>query len=164
MSKMIKITKLPNGGIMEEFSDGTKYWYLNDKFHREDGPAIEYISGTKAWHLNGNLHREDGPAVEFASGHKEWWINNKQLSQNQFEQLNLNSKSHLDDGAILVKENTMHKQGDVVELKSGGPRMTIERIERTDFGIEALCSWFLGDGEIRQAKFFDEALKKVKDE
>jgi uncharacterized protein YodC (DUF2158 family) len=163
----MKITKLPNGGELHEFTNGDRHWLLNNQFHREDGPAIEYYSGTKSWYLNGNLHREDGPAVEFASGHKEWWINNKQLYytvQNQFEQLNLNSKSHRDDGDILVKENTMHKQGDVVELKSGGPKMTIERIERTDFGIEALCSWFLGDGEIRQAKFFDEALKKVKDE
>jgi uncharacterized protein YodC (DUF2158 family) len=162
--KIIKISKLSNGGELHEQSNGTKYWYLNDKFHREDGPAIEYLGGDKWWFINDRLHREDGPAIEFASGHKEWWLNNKQISQNQFEQLNLNSKSHRDDGAILVKENIMHKQGDVVELKSGGPKMTIERIERTDFGIEALCSWFLGDGEIRQAKFFDEALKKVKDE
>ncbi len=33
--------------------DGTKRWYLNDKLHREDGPAIEYASGTKYWYLNG---------------------------------------------------------------------------------------------------------------
>ena len=22
--------------------DGTKYWYLNGKYHRKDGPAAEY--------------------------------------------------------------------------------------------------------------------------
>ena len=32
---------------------GTKYWYLNDKLHREDGPAIEWANGTKWWYLNG---------------------------------------------------------------------------------------------------------------
>lgn len=35
-------------------ADGTKYWYLNGKFHREDGPAIEYADGEKSWYLNGN--------------------------------------------------------------------------------------------------------------
>ena len=32
---------------------GTKRWYLNDKLHREDGPAIEHVDGYKSWHLNG---------------------------------------------------------------------------------------------------------------
>ena len=32
--------------------DGTKYWYLNGKTHREDGPAIERADGTKYWYLN----------------------------------------------------------------------------------------------------------------
>ena len=32
---------------------GTKSWYLNDKLHREDGPAIEWADGTKYWYLNG---------------------------------------------------------------------------------------------------------------
>jgi len=35
------------------YDDGTKYWYLNGKKHREDGPAIERASGYKAWYLNG---------------------------------------------------------------------------------------------------------------
>ena len=54
--------------------DGTKRWYLNDKRHREDGPAIEYTNGTKFWYLNGNRHRTDGPAVECA-GNKYWYLN-----------------------------------------------------------------------------------------
>jgi hypothetical protein len=36
-----------------EHSDGTKYWYLNGKYHREDGPALEYSNGNKYWYLNG---------------------------------------------------------------------------------------------------------------
>ena len=32
---------------------GTKYWYLNDKFHREDGPAIEWSSGYQEWYFHG---------------------------------------------------------------------------------------------------------------
>ena len=57
--------------------DGTKFWYLNRKLHREDGPAIEYSDGSIEWWLNGKLHREDGPAIEFINGTKQWWINNK---------------------------------------------------------------------------------------
>jgi hypothetical protein len=34
-------------------ANGTKRWWLNGKFHREDGPAVEYADGDKAWYLNG---------------------------------------------------------------------------------------------------------------
>ena len=33
--------------------------------------------GTKRWFLNGKYHREDGPAVEYPSGYKVWWLNDK---------------------------------------------------------------------------------------
>jgi hypothetical protein len=33
--------------------NGSKYWFLNGKLHREEGPAIEWANGSKAWHLNG---------------------------------------------------------------------------------------------------------------
>jgi hypothetical protein len=56
------------------YANGTKYWCLNGKFHREDGPAVEYANGHKAWYLDGKLHREDGPAVELANGHKAWYL------------------------------------------------------------------------------------------
>ena len=73
------------------------YYYVNDKLHREDGPAIEYNSGDASWYINGlrhrvggpaknfsytkqwwvdgKLHREDGPAVEDSDGNKFWWVN-----------------------------------------------------------------------------------------
>lgn len=55
---------------------GNRHW-RNDvsKFHREEGPAIEWVGGSKSWWFNGKLHRTDGPAVEWASEQKEWWIN-----------------------------------------------------------------------------------------
>ena len=31
---------------------GTKRWFLNGKFHREDGPAVEYADGDKQWYLH----------------------------------------------------------------------------------------------------------------
>jgi hypothetical protein len=57
--------------------DGTKEWRLNDKLHREDGPAVEYANGNKYWYIHDNLHRTDGPAVEWSNGRKEWYINGK---------------------------------------------------------------------------------------
>ena len=67
-----------------EGANGSKFWYLNDKAHREDGPVVERANGTKEWFLNGKRHREDGPAVECASGHKEWYLNGKELTEEQF--------------------------------------------------------------------------------
>ena len=65
------------------YKDGTKFWYLNGKYHREDGPACEYAHGTKLWFLNGEYHREDGPAVEYADGSKYWYLNGKHLTQEE---------------------------------------------------------------------------------
>ena len=78
---------MKNGLEVDKY--GTKHWYLNGKFHREDGPAAEYADGTKYWCLNGKRHRVDGPAVEYANGDKYWCLNGKQLNcktQEEFEQ------------------------------------------------------------------------------
>jgi len=71
-------------GPAVEWADGTKHWFLNSKLHREDGPAIEVADGSKAWYVNGKLHREDGPAIEWADGTKYWCLNNKELTQAEF--------------------------------------------------------------------------------
>ena len=63
------------------YADGTKKWYLNDKLHRQDGPAIEWANGGKKWYLNNEFHREDGPAVEWANGDKEWYFKGKRHRQ-----------------------------------------------------------------------------------
>ena len=62
-----------------EYVDGSKHWYLNGEFHREDGPAVEVTNGSKHWFLNGKYHREDGPAYESADGSKFWYLNGKFL-------------------------------------------------------------------------------------
>ena len=54
-----------------------RFWYLNDKRHRSDGPAVEYPNGTKEWYLNGTCHRSDGPAIERPDGYKAWYLNGK---------------------------------------------------------------------------------------
>jgi hypothetical protein len=67
---------------IDEF--GTKRWYLNGVYHREDGPAIEYADGNKIWFLNGEYHREDGPAMEFHNGDNTWWLNDKQYTEKNY--------------------------------------------------------------------------------
>ena len=70
-------------------SSGTKYWHLNNQFHREDGPAIEYTDGTKSWYLYDKLHRLDGPAIEHPNGYKAWFYHGKYIckTQEEFEKL-----------------------------------------------------------------------------
>jgi len=58
-----------------EWSDGSKFWFINGEHHREDGPAVEWANGDKYWYINDKRHREDGPAVEYANGNKYWYIN-----------------------------------------------------------------------------------------
>ena len=65
------------------YTSGNKFWLLNGKLHREDGPAVEYADGIKQWYLNGKLHREDGPAVEYPSGDKYWYLNDKSMTEEE---------------------------------------------------------------------------------
>jgi len=62
-----------NGLNINEF--GSKFYYLNNKLHREDGPAIETSHGDKEWFLNGERHRLDGPARICSNGTKFWYQN-----------------------------------------------------------------------------------------
>ena len=40
-------------------TDGYKSWWLNDKRHREDGPALTYSDGRVFWYLNGEKLTEE---------------------------------------------------------------------------------------------------------
>ena len=66
--------------------NGDKFWHLNGKRHREDGPAVEYANGNKYWYLNGKQHREDGPAAEHSDGAKYWYLNGKKIICNNNEE------------------------------------------------------------------------------
>ena len=69
-------------------ADGSQSWCLNDKLHREDGPAIISANGTEIWCLNDKLHREDGPAIISANGTQEWWLNGIKLTEEEFNSRN----------------------------------------------------------------------------
>ena len=72
-------------GPAYEGADGRKHWYLDGKYHRVDGPAIEYADGRKSWWLDGKCHRVDGPAYEGADGTKCWYLDGKQLTESQWK-------------------------------------------------------------------------------
>jgi hypothetical protein len=96
--KKVSFSKLTRKGYeLLEHSNGSKYWYLNGKLHREDGPAIEHSSGNKFWYLNGKLHREDGPAIEWPDGSKAWYLNGEQISL----------KTESDDPKVLTLQEYM---------------------------------------------------------
>ncbi len=62
-------------------SKGNKFWYLNGKLHRIDGPAVEGADGSKIWYLNDKRHRENGPAIEWTDGNKYWYLNDKEITE-----------------------------------------------------------------------------------
>ena len=91
-------------------SDGSKTWYLNDKRHREDGPAIESSDGTKCWYLNGKRHREDGPAIESSDGSKAWWLNGEYMSE---EEHRIKTQNPTCNGKIVEIDGKKYKLTEV---------------------------------------------------
>ena len=53
------------------------------------------------------------------------------------------------------------KVGDVVMLKSGGPDMTVTRVENEQGTIFVFCSWFVGNKN-EKGHFPPEALEAVR--
>lgn len=64
-------------------ADGTKIWYLDNKRHRINGPAIEYCDGYKAWYQHDKRHRIDGPAIIHTNRVNEWWINDRKIGSDE---------------------------------------------------------------------------------
>jgi hypothetical protein len=66
-----------------QWLNGSEEWLFEDQFHRVGGPAVENINGDKAWYIHGKLHREDGPAIENADGYKGWYINGEKSTEEE---------------------------------------------------------------------------------
>ena len=95
--------------VVKVYFYGDRFWYLNDKLHREDGPACEYASGSKEWYKNGKLHREDGPAIEWDSGYKEWYINGKYLTEEEFLQMTQKHTIIIDGQEISISAESFNE-------------------------------------------------------
>jgi len=74
------------------YDNGDKFWCLDGKLHRVDGPACEDANGTKLWYLDDKRHRVDGPAIEYADGGKHWYLDGKELTQAQWKQAVINRR------------------------------------------------------------------------
>jgi len=71
-----------DGLIINQY--GTKFYYLNDKFHRDGNlPAIERKNGDKEYWIHNKLHREDGPACEYTYG-KFYFLNDQEYSEQDY--------------------------------------------------------------------------------
>ena len=93
------------------YPNGDKSWWLNDKLHREDGPAIEVCYGNKCWYLNGKRHREDGPAIEWANGSKSWFLNDEEVTQEEHKR----QTSPIIEMTVAEISKALGKQVKVVE-------------------------------------------------
>jgi len=60
---------------------GNKFWYVNNRLHRTDGPALVLADGTQVWYVNDQLHRTSGPAIIWANGTQEWFIDDKDITK-----------------------------------------------------------------------------------
>lgn len=68
--------------LVHPLEDGDVYYTnSNDQLHRVGAPAVEYNDGRRWWFVNGKLHRLDGPAMEDPTGmYEEYWcINGKDM-------------------------------------------------------------------------------------
>ena len=79
-------------GPAVECADGTKEWYVEDKLHRMDGPSVEKADG-KEWYVEGKRHRSDGPAIEYADGGKQL-VQQRSLIQKAVSRWNCNQPQH----------------------------------------------------------------------
>ena len=83
----------------EDGSIESERWYLDDKCHRIDGPAIVwyYEDGSiesEYWYLDDKCHRIDGPAIvryskDGSIESEVWYLDGKQLTEEQIEDLKI---------------------------------------------------------------------------
>jgi hypothetical protein len=77
-------------------ADGTQYWYLNGKYHRDnDLPAVIYANGDQYWCQNGKCHRDNNlPAFIGVNGDQEWYRNDVR---------------HRDDGPAVIRADGLKR-------------------------------------------------------
>jgi hypothetical protein len=67
------------GGPAVIHPSGRQEWWYNGMRHNSKGPAI-LCSDYSKWFMYDKLHRTDGPAVENRlTGVEEWWIDGKRV-------------------------------------------------------------------------------------
>lgn len=85
------------------YANGTEWW-LDDKLHRQDGPAIQYSNGTKKWFIEDKLHREDGPAIEYYDGTEYFYLHGILYTQEEF-----NARTNSCDGKTVEIDGVTYR-------------------------------------------------------
>lgn len=69
-------------------------WYLDPEcsiHHRTDGPAMIWADGSESWWLDNKRHRTNGPALTFVQDDgsitKHWFINGFEFSESTFNKM-----------------------------------------------------------------------------
>lgn len=114
-------------GPAVEYKNGRKCWFKNGKLHRIGGPAIEDIDTVK-WYEDGMLHRTDGPAI-IKNGKKEWYYGGK-----------LHRKADSNDPLTSNGPAIEHENGDKewyengLRHRIGGPAVEYK---------DGVCKWYV---------------------
>lgn len=121
-----------NGLIVSE--NGSQRWYMNDKLHNEDGPAVSYPNpnGYEAWYKDGILHRTNGPAVHYENGDQSFYINGIQYTEKVYwERIEALGLKH------ISKENEEFEKNRRIEMKQGFTEMVKSDAEDAAYRIGA---------------------------
>ena len=98
-------------------------WVLNNKIHREDGPAVIRYNDEKVieeqWRVEGRLHRKNSPAIiRYKDGvvtEEQWWVNDKSHRKDApaiiryndgvvvYEEWFTNNIRHREDGPAIIR-------------------------------------------------------------
>ena len=69
------------------YRPGSKFWNINGKYYRTDGPCSLFSDGSKLWKVNDKYHRTDGPAYVNGFGEHIWYIDGVETTQENVEKL-----------------------------------------------------------------------------
>lgn len=86
---------IPENYTGQFYWDNCLCWYVNGKYHREDGPSFINDEGDQEWNINGRCHRLDGPAIIYSNGRKRWFLDDKEYSEKEFWKHSLVVKNKL---------------------------------------------------------------------
>lgn len=97
-----------NGPAIEILSG--KAYYINGLLHRIDGPAYVHMNGYKEYYYEGKLHNPNGPAVDWGEEKQEWWIHGELHNTNgparilngNYKEYYIHGKLHRDDGPAVI--------------------------------------------------------------
>ena len=125
------------------YDNGYKEWYLNDKLHREDGPAVECANGSKWWYLNGEEVTEE--EVMGKKSRKAAVEEISRLGQEMDASDNVNSPSHYNQAGIECIDAIKASLGDGYQDYCKGNVMKYLWRYKYKNGIEDLkkAQWYL---------------------